>query len=252
MHPSLVKQVKNFAEKLSMKLDEIPLEYYTDIWDTYWNGLELADVFAIEMGIPDIFIRSLWESPRYLFGGLYDTDIKTGEIFPQISDPIVKSTFSILSAMSQDNVGKNVVVPVQNISARKALTYINELGYSVTAFQQDGFSQGGFSQFAKAQEAFLLELQKNAEQILSKEKMSEVALLSTAANRLFQKLDNSILPTLLTSFIRQTYYMTNNIRDWNIQTERLLSSVNETDIAIKQISLYGSDIYFPNAKIPFV
>lgn len=252
MQSSLVKQAKNIVEKLDVKFNDISFEYFTDIWDTYWSKLELSDVFVTEMGIPDIFIRSLWESPCYLFGGLYDTDVKTGEIFPQISDPIVKSTFSILSAMSQDNVGKDVVVPVQNISSRKSLAYISELGYSVTALQQDGFSHGGFSQFEEAQEVFLLELQKRAEHILSKEKMSEVALLSTAANRLFLKLDNSVLPTLLTSFIRQTYYMANNIQDWNIQTEKLLGSVNETDMATKQVSLYGSSIYFPNAKIPFI
>ena len=133
MQSSLVKQAKNIVEKLDVKFNDISFEYFTDIWDTYWSKLELSDVFVTEMGIPDIFIRSLWESPCYLFGGLYDTDVKTGEIFPQISDPIVKSTFSILSAMSQDNVGKDVVVPVQNISSRKSLAYISELGYSVTA-----------------------------------------------------------------------------------------------------------------------
>lgn len=252
MQLSLMKQAKNLVEKLSVKFNDVHLQYYINIWDAYWSKLELSEVLVAEMGIPDIFIRSLCESPCYLFGGLYDTDIKTGEIFPQISDPIVKSTFSILSALSKDATKKDVVIPVQNISSRKAIAYINELGYSVSAFQQDGFSQGGFSQFVKAQEVFLLELQRNAEQILSKEKMFQVAILSTSANRLFQKLDNSVLPTLLTSFIHQTYYMTDNIHDWNVQTEKLLNSVNQRNVAIKRVSLYGSNIYFPNAKIPFI
>lgn len=246
------KQANEMISWIKSQFREIDIQYFFDVWDKYWETVYDTNVVIFDMGIPDIFVRTLWEAPYYLFGAIYESDKKTQEIFPQISDPIVKATFSMLSHEIDSKEEKYVIAPVHNISARKALAYIDELGYSTISLQQDGFSYKNNKQFIDEQERFLLQLQTSAKKIITIKNLRPYIKQSTQASKIFKRLNDSDLPTLISTFIRQTYYMVSDIKKWNHEANLFLERIKNNIPSAKKVGLYGSPIYYPNSKIPII
>lgn len=250
-------QVSKPVSILREKLPNIKMDYFYKIWVDFWNQKpqpEKPTVAIADAGVPEIYIRASGANPLYLFGGSYFTDKYTEEIFPQISDPVVKSVCSILLSNQFSNIQiAAVLMPVRSASARKALVYLRDVGYRVIPMEEEPFlSEHVSRQFISEQTDFLLELQAITQQPIKRKSLYTAADRITRAHKALQRLDSANLPALAKSFVQQTYYLTPDIENWIHAVETLVASDGTIHKKPSSLLLTGSPIYFPNMKIPLI
>lgn len=242
---------------LREKLSNYQMDYFYKVWNDFWSQGPQPDkpVIAItDVGVPEIYIRASGANPLYLFGGSYFTDKYTEEVFPQISDPVVKSACSMLFSGQFSNTRlAAVVMPIRNASARKALPYLRDAGYTVIPVEEEPFlSKHASKQFVSAQMDFLLELQKITHCSITPGKLYMAAERITKAHKVLQKLDAANMPALAKSFVHQTYYMVADLEDWIHEVELLSGRNGPAQKKPVHLLLTGSPIYFPNSKVPLI
>ncbi len=257
------KQEDQILQSIAIVCEKAPgvqLDYFCKIWTEFWIGVQQPNtpyIAITDIGVPELYIRAAGARPLFLFGGSYFTDKYTEQIFPQVSDPVVKSTSSMLFTKKlpcTQNITA-VVVPVRSASARKILPYFYDAGYQVIAMEQEPFmSPKTTSQFKSSQMDFLLQLQKITHQHISVKSLYTVAEQITKAHDVLRHLDAVNIPEIAKSFVRQTYYVASDIAKWIQAVDALITS-NESNRMLEyppRLLLTGSSVFFPNAKIPSV
>lgn len=242
------------------KAPDISLDYFFDIWKEFWLGeqqkTETPSIAVLGTGIPELYIRAVGAKPLFLLGGNYFTDQYTEQVFPQISDPVLKSAASILFSgqlsCMRDIVG--IVVPVINADTRKTLPYLKALGHPLIVMEEEPFLDSKVtSWFQSSQMDFVVELQKLTHRPVSVGIIQTAAEQITNAHNAFQCLQAMNISQIIKDFIRQTYYLAPDIQEWadrvNGLSRECLKSMPESR---SRLLLIGSPLFFPNVKIPTV
>ncbi len=247
------KQIESVNSILNKEFPHMPMSYFLTVWQEYWNkktNPDIPNIVVMDMGIPDIYIRALELNTHYIFGGSYQENSVTQEIFPQISDPIVKSAFSLLvSEYNPQQKQLTVVMPVHNITARKALSFLSEAGFNVLSAEQNIFLSKEISdEFIDEQNEIWYTLQQTVQKAVAPKKLLQYAEAINGAYHALVKLEESNCPTFLTSFIRQTYYMVSDLEKWSMEV-RHIAEKSSPKTENQSLLLTGSPILFPNTKL---
>lgn len=251
------EQILQSLEIVRNKAPSIQLDYFFKIWTEFWTNEQqpkIPYIAVTDVGVSELYIRAAGAIPLFLFGGSYFIDKYTDQIFPQIADPVVKSTSSILLSKKlacTSNISA-VAVSVRSVSARKIIPYLRKAGYQVIVMEQEPFLSPKITpQFKFSQMDFLLQLQKITHQPINVKSMYALAEQITRAHDVLQRLDALNIPEITKSFVRQTYYVTTDLAKWIHAVEGLIVS-NDSPLMLEnqpRLLLIGSPIYFPNVKI---
>lgn len=224
------------------------------------NYFEKASNNKNQIGIttttfPEIFIRACGASPVYLLGGYEGNIEEVEDIFPQISDYTTKAVANLLlnKEMPFEKSLKGVIVPITNDSNRKIATYLESHGYKVIRMDNTAFVLNHTPEaYKKQQSAFLNTLIKMLRRPMTKRRLLESAGKITKSHQLFVKIDEAQIETKLKIFLKETYYLTNDMETWQKEVEKLLSRVPRIENKEKQLLLVGGAIQFPNHKVGLI
>ncbi|MDD4509793.1 MAG: 2-hydroxyacyl-CoA dehydratase family protein, partial [Oscillospiraceae bacterium] len=252
-------QILKSIDAVREKAPDIPLDYFFDIWKGFWFGeqkTEMPSIAVLGTGIPELYIRAAGANPQFLFGGNYFTDQYAEQVFPQISDPVLKSASSILFSGQlsciRDITG--MVVPVSNADTRKVVPYLKDLGHPVIVMEEEPFLDSkATSRFKSSQMDLIMELQKLTHRPITAKSIRNAAKQITSAHDAIRRLKAMDIPQIAKDFIKQTYYLAPDIQEWigrvNGFAEESLKPISENR---PHLLLIGSPIFFPNVKIPTV
>jgi len=252
-------QILKSMDAVREKAPDIPLDYFFDIWKGFWFGeqkTEMPSIAVLGTGIPELYIRATGAKPLFLLGGNYFTDQYAEQVFPQISDPVLKSASSILFseqlACMRDITA--MVVPVSNADTRKVLPYFKDLGHPVIVMEEEPFLDSkATSRFRSSQMDLVMELQKLTHRPITAKSIRTAAKQITSAHDAIRRLKTMDIPQIAKDFIKQTYYLAPDIQDW---TDRVNGFAEENLKPMPEnrshLLLIGSPIFFPNVKIPTV
>jgi benzoyl-CoA reductase/2-hydroxyglutaryl-CoA dehydratase subunit BcrC/BadD/HgdB len=252
-------QILKSMDAVREKAPDIPLDYFFDIWKGFWFGeqkTEMPSIAVLGTGIPELYIRATGAKPLFLLGGNYFTDQYAEHVFPQISDPVLKSASSILFseqlACMRDITA--MVVPVSNADTRKVLPYFKDLGHPVIVMEEEPFLDSkATSRFRSSQMDLVMELQKLTHRPITAKSIRTAAKQITSAHDAIRRLKTMDIPQIAKDFIKQTYYLAPDIQEW---TDRVNGFAEENLKPMPEnrshLLLIGSPIFFPNVKIPTV
>lgn len=236
---------------------DIPLAYFFQLWENYWEHIPVSDlpfVLVTDTDIPELYVRACGAIPVYLFGGSYYEDPFTDQLFPQICNPVLKSTAGMLLSkqlpLLQNIAG--IAMMLRNVDDRKTLPYLKEIGLPVFALEQDTMLSDKMpSSYRDAQMHFLLQLEAEYGVQATISRLYQEAELITNAHYALRRLDMTNYPEMIKSFIRQTYYIANDREEW-VREVAALTDGKEVDLENERYPLFlmGSSIFFPNVKIP--
>jgi benzoyl-CoA reductase/2-hydroxyglutaryl-CoA dehydratase subunit BcrC/BadD/HgdB len=191
-----------------------------------------------------------------LLGGNYFTDQYAEQVFPQISDPVLKSASSILFSgqlsCMRDIIG--MVVSVSNADTRKVVSYLKGLGHPVIVMEEEPFLDSkATSRFRSSQMDLVMELQKLTHRPITAKSIRTAAKQITSAHDAIRRLKTMDISQIAKDFIKQTYYLAPDIQEW---TDRVNGFAEENLKPMPEnrshLLLIGSPIFFPNVKIPTV
>lgn len=252
-------QILKSMDAVREKTPDIPLDYFLDIWKEFWfceKKTELPSIAVLGTGIPELYIRAAGAKPLFLLGGNYFTDQYAEQVFPQISDPVLKSASSILFSgqlvRMRDIIA--MAVPVSSADTRKALPYLKNLGHPVIVMEEELFlNSKATPRFQSSQMDFVMELQKLTHRPVTAKGIRTAAKQITSAHDALRCLRAMDIPEIAKDFIKQTYYLAPDIQEWtdrvNGLAEKNLKPMSENQ---SRLLLIGSPIFFPNYKIPSV
>ena len=241
------------------KTPDIPLDYFFNVWKEFWFSepkTGLPSIAVLGTGIPELYIRAAGAGPQFLLGGNYYTDQYAEQVFPQISDPVLKSASSILFsgqlACMRDVIA--MAVPVSNVDTRKVLPCFNDLGHPVIVMEVEPFlNSKATPRFQSSQMNFVMELQKLTHRPITAKSISIAAKQITSAHNAFRRLKAMEFPQIAKDFIKQTYYLAPDIREWTDHVNGLAAeTLKPAPVSRSRLLLIGSPIFFPNTKIPSV
>lgn len=252
-------QILQSIDIIREKALDVHLDYFFNLWVEYWFGEQtknVAYIAVIGVDAPEVYIRASGVQPLYIFGGCFSMDKYADNVFPQISDPVAKSAFSLLFSkqlVSVQNL-RALIVPVRNVDTRKVLPYFRDLGCPVITMEQEPlWGSKATLDFKASHTRFARQLQKLTDQAVTKKNIYTAAEQITKAHIALRRLDQTGMPEIARSFIRQTYYLAPDIGEW---TQAVNSIALEEPQPIAEYSprllLTGSPLYFPNVKIPDV
>lgn len=252
-------QILKLIDAVREKTPDIPLDYFLDIWKEFWFGEKKTDLPSIAVlgtGIPELYIRAAGAKPLFLLGGNYFTDQYAEQVFPQISDPVLKSASSILFsgqlARMRDIIA--MAVPVNSADTRKVLPYLKDLDHPLIVMEEEPFLDSKATpRFQSSQMDFVMELQKLTHRPVTAKGIRTAAKQITSAHDALRCLKAMDIPQIAKDFIKQTYYLAPDIQEWtgrvNGLAEENLKPMPENR---SRLLLIGSPIFFPNVKIPSV
>lgn len=248
---------------------DLPMDYFFEITgelgmdETHSNTPCIA---ILGMGCSEIYIRALGIRPLFLLGGDYFVDKRVDQIFPQVSDPVLKSACSTLFSkiFSKEKNLCGIVVHINNTDSRKVLPYLNDIGLPIMAFEEAPIMREKMtSAFKQAEGEFIEKLQRVAHRKMTTQGMMTAMQNMTKAHEAKLKLQALAIPQCTKDFILQTYYFAPDIQVWTEQVEKLVGTstcVHNTythnacmhNKKVNQLVLMGSPISYPNYKIPML
>ncbi|MPM69336.1 hypothetical protein SDC9_116281 [bioreactor metagenome] len=252
-------QILQAIETVREKTLNIQLDYFFNVWKEFWFGEPKAGLPSIAIlgtGIPELYIRASGARPQFLLGGNYYTHQYAEQVFPQVSDPVLKSASSILFskqlACMRDITA--MAVPVSSTDTRKVLPYLKDLGHPVIVMEEEPFlNSKATSRFKSSQMDFIMELQKLTHRPITAKSIRTAAKQITSAHNAFRCLKAMDIPQIAKDFIKQTYYLAPDIREWTDRVNGLAAeNLKPMPEGRSRLLLIGSPIFFPNVKIQTV
>lgn len=249
-------QILQVIDIIREKAPGIRLDYFFNLWNEYWFGEQTknaAYIAVIGIGAPELYIRASGAKPLFIFGGCFFTDKYADSIFPQISDPVAKSAFSLLFSKQLVSIRnlRALVVPVRNVDTRKALPYFRDLDCPVITMEQEPLGGPKATlDFKVSHMRFARQLQKLTDQAVTKKNIYTATEQITRAHIALRRLDQTGMPEIVRSFIRQTYYLAPDIGEWTQTVNNIASEGSQPFGECRpRLLLTGSPLYFPNVKI---
>lgn len=247
-------QTEEYIQFLSTDVNYAQCLYFVQILKKYLKNMGKGDniVGIVDPDFPEIFVRACGANPLYLFGKIAEEQPIVESFFPKISDPVVKSAINVLleEKWNLSTKLKGILISITNDSNRKVPSFLKQEGYKVISIEKEAYyTVGAPAAYFRKQNQFLRQLILLLRKPLSKKKILENAALISKAHTLFHQLDTIELSTKMKNFIKETYYLSSDIKTWNYEVEKLCGMTLEKYDASVDLKVIGSKIYFPNYKI---
>ncbi len=198
-----------------------------------------------------LYARAFGLTPIFLNGGSFSLGENASHIFPQISDPVAKSTLGFL--FNQDiNLFKEldaIIISASNDSYKKLIYYLKELNITLIEVEPPSFLLSKMPMSYVVQQFKALNaLSKINNTRLSYRKLKRELCEYKQAYALTQSIQWKAIPRFVQDFFLQTLYLDDRKDLWCKELEQYLNDVHE-DAVEPLFLLLGSHIQFPNSKI---
>lgn len=198
-----------------------------------------------------LYVRASGLTPVFLNGGSYFTGESMADIFPQISDPVAKSSLGLLMDEELGLYKKldAVIVVVTNDSYKKAIPYLTEKGLNIIEVEPPSLVMQKMPKtYVLKQVALLNSISKIANTRLSEPKLRYELAQCKRARSLTTMAKWQSLPTLTQDFLMHTLLLAEDKEEWMEQMGDYLRSI-KMDVRKQPVLLMGSALQFPCTKM---
>ena len=255
-------QVSEYMEYISDCEVSSDLTYFIDCAQNYLSNVcetTFKMIGITSVNFPELFVRTCDIMPVYILGGCEGVNNEVDEIFPQISDSVTKSAMSLLFDESMPFLDKleGLVVCITNDSSRKMSYYLEKKGYKVIRNESIPFLCDITKKtFKRNENEFIINLMKLSHKVITKKKLIKCARMITRSHNLFKQIDESALDTKIKIFLKESYYLTMDVKKWQGEVKILLNKIKHNKALFRHnsddeqnLTVVGCDIQFPNFKI---
>lgn len=238
-------EMQNFLDVLNEP--NIP-EYFTD--DFLNIDKKGKKIGIIGDSFYSLYVSAYGLSPVFLPSGSYISG-EHAEMFPQISDPIAKSSIGLL--LDPENNYKEeldaVLIVAKNDSYKKAIAYLRQMGINIIQVEPLPFicEKLTFS-FYKQQIMALNDISKCVFGIFNQAKFNNELKVYEYAYLIMQEDKFLALPSMLQAFFKHILHTTQDKQKWCDEMESYLETVT-CEKKAPQVTLMGSPIHLPNYKV---
>ncbi len=247
-----IQEIEKFIQVMS-KENEVP-EFFTDALLKFNERIEnssLKKVGIIGDSYYSLYVRAYGLMPVLLSGGSYYTGENTGHIFPQISDPIAKSSIGLLLDPELDLLRSldAVLIVIKNDSYKKATAYLKDMGIKVIQVETNPYlvEKVPFN-FYKQQLIVLNEISKLKLGLFNEKIFTYELKAFESAYEIINSDKWNALSTTAQSLLIYALHATDNKEEWCDEAEKYLESFEGKEFE-QQVLLMGSEITMPNYKV---
>lgn len=199
-----------------------------------------------------LYLRASGLKPIFIQGGSYNTGENVSHIFPQISDPVAKSTLGLL--MDEElaiykNIG-TLFITATNDSYKKSIPYLKEQNINIIEIEPPSYVEEKMPlSYISHQLGVLNKISKIANTRLSETKLKK-ELNGCKEAYIFTKTDKwQSLPTLVQDFLLHTLYLEGQKEIWCKEVQTYLESRALQEHHTHKLLMIGSPLKFPCSKM---
>lgn len=245
-----IEELEKFVKMLENQ--DIP-EYFTKQFLDFKQeefGVGLKKVGIIGDYYYSLYVTSYGMKPVMINGGSYFSGEYT-EMFPQISDPIAKSSIGLLldPEFKLYEELDAILIVAQNDSYKKAITYLKDMGLNVIQVEPIPYIREGIP-FAlyKQQLMALNDISKLVFGVFKESTFKNELKAYERAYELMQEDSFLALPSVVQTFFNHTLQIVWDKDEWCDQLEEYLQD-KPCEIPFAQVTIMGSAIHLPNYKL---
>ncbi len=246
------QELEDFINQLEKK-STIP-EYFTTLCrdiEKIQKSKKQKKVGIIGDDFYCLYIRAFGLTPVLLSGGSFYMGEDASHIFPQISDPVAKSTLGFVYNADLDLL-KNldaIIVSATNDSYKKIIYHLEKFNIKIIKVDPPSFLLTKMPlSYVFDQIKILNELSKVKNTKFSLSKLKKELLGYKRAYAITQSDKWKSLPTFHQDFFLHTLYLEENKDKWCIELEKYLETI-PLKPALPTLTLMGSPLRFPTSKI---
>lgn len=246
------EELSEFVETMR-QVQKIP-DYFLNVYqDTQTPKAENRKKNVAIIGDPfcSLYVSCSGLTPIFLGGGSYNTGEGVSHFFPQISDPVAKSSLGLLVDEElglYKNIG-TLILTATNDSYKKSISFLKEMGIKVIQVEPPSYVTEKMPlSYVKEQLLLLNEISKITNSRLSETRLKKDIKAYKEANQLMQGEKWKSLPTLTQDFFVETLYLAPKKEEWISQVQTYLQSVTVRE-TIRPMVLMGSALKFPCTKM---
>lgn len=249
--------ISKINEYMSLISATSSIDYFINLFNSSYKPKDFDKINSVGI-IGDefysLYVKASGLNPVFLNGGSYSTGENASDIFPQISDPVAKSTLGLLLDEElglYKSIG-TIIISATNDSYKKSINYLRDLNINVIEVDYPPYIVEKMPiSYVFSQVKILNEISKIANTRLSETVLkAELNYCKQAYNLIhntYSEQWNSI-PTLVQDFLLQTLYLDDTKSAWCSEIEVFLKSVQVRE-DITPLLLMGSSMKFPCYKM---
>lgn len=239
------------------------------LWFLELAGRRLRDfssgrekVFVAGNSLPDEIFLMFGITPMRLMGGsrilmgISDSDL------PRDADPVIRAVYGFLSLIEGNPL---IVIPLVNDSSRKMAYLLRRKGRDVyTVSIPPVKTKNALAEWSRQMELLAEKLSAHTGRFYSKRKLQKAGKEVADAKRQLQIFEllagkrQKNLSSIFRIFVPFCYLLADDYGEWAkrlLALNRQLARIKEDtdmDAGICKALLFGSPVYFPNYKVPFL
>lgn len=248
-----VERLVSTMQEIASEKSQIP-DYFIDIFKNSQkqnSSSKRKKVGVIGDEFYSLYVSAFGLIPVIITGGSYYLGENASDIFPQISDPVAKSTFGLLLEDNSKLLSElsAIIISTTNDSYKKALYYFKHLDIEIIQVETPSFLLTKMPTSYILQETRLIsKISKISNTKFSASKLKKELLHYKEAYKLMESEKWKCIPTIVQSFLTQTLYIDDDKACWCSEVQKYLFSI-EDDANDPFLLLIGSSIKFPNSKM---
>ncbi len=244
------EELDDFIKQLN-KITEIP-NYFTDLCLENTKGTNKQKSIGI---IGDefycLYARAYGLKPVLLNGGSFYLGEDASHLFPQISDPVAKSTMGFL--FNEDlnilNSLDAIIISASNDSYKKVIHHVEKLGKTIIKAEPPSYLLSSMPMnYIFRQMKVLHGISKISNTRLSYRKLKRELKGYKQAYALTHTKEWKTIPTFVQDFFLHTLYLDERKDLWCENMEKYLQSI-EAKPQVSTLMLMGSPLRFPTSKM---
>lgn len=246
-----IEELQKFIEVMSAKYD-IP-EYFKEQFLDFKQedkGQKMKKVGIIGDSFYSIYVRAYGLKPVFLSGGSYYSG-ENAEMFPQISDPIAKSSIGLLLDKELNLLEEldAVLVVALNDSYKKSIAYLKEMGIKVIQVEPIPYIRQGLPFSLLRQQCLVLnDISKLVFGIFNESVFKKELKAYEKAYEIINEDNFKALPTMVQSFLIYVLHTMYDKNDWCLEMEEYLEDKTD-EIQPSKVTVMGSCMHMPNYKV---
>ncbi|OOB78742.1 MAG: hypothetical protein BEN18_06290 [Epulopiscium sp. Nuni2H_MBin001] len=242
-------EVEQFIKVLQDK-SEVP-NYFIQLFKCFEESNKGKKVGIVGDEFYSLYVRAFNLTPVLISGGSYYTGENASHIFPQISDPVAKSTLGLLLDKDLNLLEElcAVIITASNDSYKKVIYYLQEQGVNVIKVDPPPYLLNKMPlSYVMFQVSLLNEISKIRNTRMSYAVLQQELKGYQKAYELTKSPHWQAIPTLVQNFFLQTLHMAKDKETWCQQLQQYLHNIEPTPKP-PTFLLVGSVLKFPSTKM---
>jgi len=241
--------------------------YFIRTVHDYFSFQKMRDkrpkVIILGTSIPEEIIYASGAIPYWILGGSLGTTAWADEMVPRATDAVSRSIFGFLvNEIYELDKDALIIIPTVNDSSKKLAHLLKRAGKKVHTVDippiKDSFAAEKWKrQIERCVEDLSAHTHKRITHRALHNATKTVALAKNQMRRFIGQAHfrYELLPGAFRMFILNSYYYAADIEEWTANLAHLIDEINNAETAVSDrgnVLLFGSPVYFPNYKIPFL